>query len=124
PLLSADDTDGRRFGAVLLLIAFMFLADLAALPAAAFGNGSITTSGFSDTESAVIATAVARFDHASLTLPRIHIRKAGGNGPCTRHGRTADTWPVVYITICEVAEPVIIHELAHAWTFDHLVGHD
>lgn len=120
PLLSAEMPNSRRLGVWLLVLLLLGLFTDLTLPAGAFAQGSITTSGFDASESSVIASAVARFDRAALDLPSIHIRRAGGDGPCEPHGRTADTWPLIYITICEVTEAVVVHELAHAWTFDHL----
>lgn len=118
PLLADPFVDRRRAVLVILILITALMADLFASPAGAFGPGHVTTSGFSSTEASVIASAVGRFQRASLDLPPTHIRRSGG--ACQRHGRTADTWPVVYITICQVDESVVVHELAHAWTFEHL----
>ena len=124
PLLSREATPASRWALLVFFLIFGLLADLGSLPAVAFAESRVTHSGFDVAQAHVIASAVARFDRASLPLPSLHIRRSGSNGECTRHGRTADTWPVIYITICEVSEDVVVHELAHAWSFAHLSDTD
>lgn len=86
--------------------------------------GPVTYSGFDHRDRRVVAAAVDRFEAASLDLPLTHLRKATFGDRCRPRGKAVNSWPVKVAQICVVDEEVVVHELAHAWTFVHLTDDD
>lgn len=88
------------------------------------GAGPVTHSGFDTAERRIVASAIARFEAASLDLPLTHVRKTTSEERCQPRGQAVNSWPVKMAKICVVNEEVVVHELAHAWTFVHLTDDD
>jgi len=87
----------------------------------AFSYRNVTTWGFSPEEQQIIRSAIDRFHNAGLTLPATHIQ-AWNPEKCSPAGMAQNRWPFEIIHICDLNERVVIHELAHAWTYLHLDG--
>lgn len=81
--------------------------------------GPVATIGLTSDQRRVVADAEARFEEAGLRLPNVVVRR-GGIGDCDGRGYTVNTWPIKVVTLCVVSEEVVVHELAHAWTYAHL----
>jgi hypothetical protein len=109
-------TDATDHHATKLLAPAAAVADA---PAAA--SPSHTLTGFTAAQEATIGWALGLFDEAGLPLPRIDFVLHTTVEPC--HGRRgwysgAHDRPVIRICTHEggpVPEPLILHELAHAW---------
>lgn len=86
--------------------------------------GPVTYSGFDMEGQRIVGSAVSRFEAASLHLPMTHVRKATFGERCQPRGKAVNSWPLKVAQICVVREEVIVHELAHAWTFVHLTDED
>ena len=82
--------------------------------------GPVTYSGFGPEEARIVRSAISRFDTARLELPFTHVRRANFGERCQPRGQATNSWPVKVAQICAVLEEVVVHELAHAWTFVHL----
>lgn len=107
-----------RRGLVAVVVVALSVMGLQALA------GPVTHSGFSPEEERIVASAIARFEAASLDLPLTHVRKITLEDRCQPRGKALNIWPVKVAKICVVQEDVVVHELAHAWTFVHLSGDD
>lgn len=103
---------GRGLMVVLLLAVGLFALQMAA--------GPVTHSGFAPEGDEVVQSAVARFEAAGLHLPLTHLRQVSFGERCRPRGKAMDTWPVKVAEICVVHEEVVVHELAHVWTFVNL----
>lgn len=87
-------------------------------------SGPVTHSGFGPDGERAVRSAIARFEAASLHLPITHVRQASFGERCRPRGKAVNSWPVKMAQICTVEEEVVVHELAHAWTFVHLSDQD
>lgn len=106
----------RRLGwglAVLVMTGLGVLALQASL-------GPVTQSGFDAEGKHIVASAISRFEAARLDLPLTHVRQASFGERCQPRGRAMNSWPVRMARICAVHEEVVVHELAHVWTFVNL----
>lgn len=106
-----------RRGLVAVVVAALLVMGLQAMA------GPVTHSGFSPEEERIVAAAISRFEAASLELPLTHVRKIVEER-CQPRGKAVNSWPVKVAKICVVREEVVVHELAHAWTFVHLTDDD
>jgi hypothetical protein len=86
--------------------------------------GPVTYSGFDLEGQRIVSSAITRFEAASLHLPMTHVRQVTSGERCQPRGKAVNSWPVKVAKICVVQEDVIVHELAHAWTFVHLTDGD
>jgi hypothetical protein len=110
----------RRFRRGLVVVMVIVLAAIT-LQA---GAGPVTYSGFNPEGQRIVGSAVARFEAASLQLPLTHVRRITLEDRCQPRGKAVNSWPVKVAKICVVQEDVVVHELAHAWTFVHLTDDD
>lgn len=86
--------------------------------------GPVTYSGFDPEGQRIVGSAITRFQAASLDLPMTHVRRVSVGKRCQPRGRAVNSWPLKMARICVVKEEVVVHELAHAWTFVHLTDED
>lgn len=103
-----------RRGLVVVLVVALGLLSLQALA------GPVTYSGFAPEGEGIVQSAVARFEAAGLALPLTHLRHVSFGERCKPRGKALNSWPVKVAQICVVHEEVVVHELAHAWTFVNL----
>ena len=76
--------------------------------------------GATDDQASTIEWAIGRYAEAGLDLPplaiEVHPSPEGGQG---NRGIYVSNHPVDIIHLCDVSTPVVLHELAHAWTAHH-----
>lgn len=80
----------------------------------------VTMAGFDNDERAIVQSALRRFQAAGLELPRTHIRRVGTGRNCGIKARSWDVWPMRIVNMCLVREDIVVHELAHVWSFSSL----
>lgn len=106
----------RRLGrgvVVLTMVALGLLTVQAAV-------GPVTQTGFDAEGERIVTSAIGRFEAARLDLPLTHVRPASFGDRCQPRGRAMNSWPVRIVRVCAVQEEVVVHELAHVWTFVNL----
>lgn len=107
-----------RFGRTVALTVLVVVGGTLALHQAN-DDWNVTALGFTDAEMEVIESAVGRFRDAGLTLPPVHIQYWEPE-VCDTAGTARETWPIKLVRVCNVTERVVVHELAHVWTYRHL----
>lgn len=73
--------------------------------------------GATDDQASVIEWALGRYAEAGLDLPPLAIEVHGSAEGCQgNRGIYVSNHPVDIVHLCDVSTPVVLHELAHAWT--------
>lgn len=111
---------GRVAGRALWLSACGLAVAAGVLVVRMVAFGPVTMHGFTPEERAVIERAVERLEKNGFTLPQTHVMPDRSPAHCVYKGTARESWPVRLIKLCDVEEHIVVHELAHVWTYNHL----